>query len=129
MQILREVIDDKFPGNSHLVPSEDTIDTSKLGHGATVTTDTCNAAQKLRRILSGLIPGVCYKYDYMHHICNVWFGSMEKAPTKTLNAILRSDLDGTDPKLRVTASISAIIQAINKEFSLSANYPNSVNGC
>ena len=28
-----------------------------------------------------------------------------------------------DPKLRVTASISAIIRVIDKEFSLSANYP------
>lgn len=123
MQRLREVIDDKFPGNSHLVPSEDEIDISKLGHGATVTTDTCNAAQKLRRILTDLIPGVCYEYDCMHHLRNVWFGNMEKALTKTLNAILRSDLDLIDPKLRVTASISAIIRAIDKEFSLSANYP------
>ena len=123
MQRLREVIDDKFPGNSHLVPSEDEIDISKLGHGATVTTDTCNAAQKLRRILTDLIPGVCYEYDCMHHLRNVWFGNMEEAFTKTLNAILRSDLDLIDPNVRVTALISAIIRAIDKDFSLSANYP------
>ena len=48
---------------------------------------------------------------------------MEKKLTKSLNTILRSSLDEIDPKLRVTASISAVIRAIDKEFSLSANYP------
>ncbi len=32
-------------------------------------------------------------------------------------------MDKIDPKLRVTASISAIIHAVDKEFSLSSNYP------
>ena len=59
----------------------------------------------------------------MHHLCNVWFGSMENALTKILNAILQFDLDLIDPKLRVTSSISVIIRAIDKEFNLSANYP------
>ena len=58
----------------------------------------------------------------MIYLRNVWFGNMEKALTKTLNVILRSDLDLIDPKLCVTVSISAIIRAINKEFSPSANY-------
>ncbi len=40
-----------------------------------------------------------------------------------LNALLRSSLDEIDPQLWVTASISTIIRAIDKEFSLSSNYP------
>jgi hypothetical protein len=32
----------------------------------------------------------------MHHLCNVWFGNMEKKLTKKLNVILRSDLDEID---------------------------------
>jgi hypothetical protein len=48
---------------------------------------------------------------------------MEKRLTVSLNILLRSSLDIIDPKLRVTASILAIIRAVDKEFSLSANYP------
>ncbi len=48
---------------------------------------------------------------------------MEKALTSELNNILRASLDEIDPTLRVSSSISAIIRAIDKEFSLSANYP------
>jgi hypothetical protein len=59
----------------------------------------------------------------MNHLRNVWFGGVEKALTKHLNEILRTSLDEIDSKLRVTSSISAVIRAIDKEFSLSANYP------
>jgi len=50
---------------------------------------------------------------------------MEKKLTVSLNILLWSSLalDIIDPKLRVTVSISAIIRAVDKEFSLSANYP------
>ena len=59
----------------------------------------------------------------MHHLCNVWFGNMEIFFAKQLNSLLRSDLDKIDPRLRVTASVSALIRAIDKEFILSSNYP------
>ena len=42
---LHEVIDDKFLENSHLVPLEDDINISKLGFGATIIPDICDAAQ------------------------------------------------------------------------------------
>jgi hypothetical protein len=59
----------------------------------------------------------------MNHLWNVWFGSMEKTLTQDLNLHLCASLDNIDPKLRVTTSMSAIIHAVDKEFSLSANYP------
>lgn len=59
----------------------------------------------------------------MHHLRNIWVGSAEKDLTSSLNTLLRDSLDEIDPKLRVSTSISAIIRAIDKEFSLSANYP------
>jgi hypothetical protein len=62
-----------------------------------------------------------YDYDCMHHLCNVWFGGMEKKLTVSLNILLWSFLDIIDPKLHVTASISAIIGVVDKEFSLLAN--------
>jgi hypothetical protein len=48
---------------------------------------------------------------------------MEKTLTKELNLYLRTSLDEIDPKLRVSTSMSALIRAVDKEFSLSANYP------
>jgi hypothetical protein len=59
----------------------------------------------------------------MNHLRNVWFGGMEKTLTRELNLHLCASLDEIDPKLRVTTSMSAIIRAVDKEFSLSANYP------
>ncbi len=111
-----------FPELAHLVPSETSIDINKLGDGGQITSDTCDTAQKVCRILTERITG-SYDFDFMHHLRNVWFGNMEKKLTTSLNVLLRSLLDVIDPRLHVTASISAIIRAVDKEFSLSANYP------
>eukprot|EP00956_Cyclotella_meneghiniana_P032426 scaffold89181_cov36-Cyclotella_meneghiniana.AAC.1 len=85
-------------------------------------TDTCNGAQKLRRVLVDRIDGA-RDLDCMNHLRNVWIRGMEKSLSKYLNQMLRSSLDDIDSTLRVTTSISAVIRAIDKEFSLSANYP------
>ena len=92
---LRKVIDDEFPGNSHLVCSSDGITMDKL-KGGNVMTDTCTAAQKVRRILCEAIPGL-HQFDCMQHLHNVWIGIMEKALTSELNNILRASLDEIDP--------------------------------
>jgi hypothetical protein len=122
LQRLVDVVNTKCPEKSALLPSPDDIDINKLGDGGVVMTDTCNGAQKLRRILVSIVEGA-YDLDCMNHLRNVWFGGVEKSLTKFLNEILRSSLDEIDPSLRVSSSISAIIRAIDKEFSLSANYP------
>ena len=119
---LHEVMDKRFPGNTHSIPLPVQIDIQKLGHGGVITTDTCNQAQKVRRILCKLDVGAL-DYDCMNHLRNVWFDSMEKTLTKELNLYLRTSLDEIDPKLRVSTSMSALIRAVDKEFSLSANYP------
>ena len=118
------------PGLSEeLLPSPDGIDLIKLKKDTVVTTDTCNTARKLRRVLVEMIKdatdgdGEIFEFDCMNHLRNVWFGGMEKAVTQRLNAILRGSLDQIDPRLRVSASLSAIIRAVDNEFSLSANYP------
>jgi hypothetical protein len=119
---LKDVMTSLFPELAHLVPSETSIDINKLSDGGQITSDTCNTAQKVRRILTERITG-SYDFDCMHHLRNVWFGNMEKKLTTSLNVLLWSSLDVIDPRLCVTASISAIIRAVDKEFSLSANYP------
>ena len=59
----------------------------------------------------------------MHHLRNVWFGGIEKALTTYLNALLKDSLENIDSHLRVSTSMSALIRAFDKEFSLCANYP------
>ena len=110
------------PEKVRLIPPSDSISTEKLSHGGTITTDTCNGAQKLRRIIVEKVGGM-FEFDCMNHLRNVWFGGVEKALTKDMNVYLRSSLEDIDPKLRVSASMSAIIRAVDKEFSLSTNYP------
>ena len=84
--------------------------------------DTCNTAQKLGYIFVEMVDNA-YNLDCMNHQHNVWFGKMEKEKSKYLNDTLHSSLDEIDPKILVTAFISAIIGAFDKEFSLSANFP------
>ena len=119
MHVIEELKID-HPDKVDLIPSPDGIDMSKLGEEGVIMTDTCNTAQKIRRILVGEV--AAYDLDCMNHLRNVWFGNMEKELSKHLNTLLRSNIEEIDPKLRVTASISAIIRALDKEFSLSANY-------
>jgi hypothetical protein len=53
--------------------------------------------------------------------CLVW--QRGEQSNQGSNLRLHTILDEIDPKLRVTASMSALIRAIDKEFSLSGNYP------
>ena len=85
-------------------------------------TETCAAACKVRQIICSDIPGL-HKFNCMQHLHNVWIGSTEKALTSELNNILRVSLEYIDPRIRVSSSISAVIRTVDKEFSLSANYP------
>jgi hypothetical protein len=84
---LHEVMSKKFPVYSHKLPLPDQIDIQKLANGGCIMTDTCNQAQKVRSILSNLVPG-SIDFDCMNHLQNVWFGNMEKALTKELSILL-----------------------------------------
>ena len=119
---VRKELEKIRPGYEDLVPSPDEITVNKFSKNGVFNTDTCAAAQKLRRILVEEVPGT-YNFDCMHRLRNVWFGGMEKALTKRLNEILKQSVEEINPQLRVSASISAVIRAIDKEFSLLANYP------
>ena len=120
--LCRQILERIVPGKVDLVPHPDKISIEKLGEEGTVTTDNCNTAQKVRRILVNVIDGTL-EYDCVNHLRNVWLGNMERKLTKELNRQLRMDLDEIDPRLRVTSLIRAIICAVDKQFSLPANYP------
>ena len=110
-----------LPDEIHVLPTDNTIDISKMGYGGTIATDTCNSARKIRRVLVERIGGNIHKMDCMHHLRNVWFGGVERALTCHLNVFLK--VDNIDKNLRVSASMTALIRAFDKEFSLAATYP------
>ena len=112
----------EFPNYIHSLPTPDEIDISKLGNGGAITTDTCNAAMKTRRILSKKIGGQVHEIDCMHYLCNVHSKGVEKAFTSYLNAYLSDMIENIDTSLRVSSSMSALLRAFDREFSLSANY-------
>jgi len=61
--------------------------------------------------------------DCHHHLRNVWIGAMNKRLSTYLNEILASDLDAIDYQYRVSTMMDMVLRAIDKEFSLPANYP------
>ena len=119
---LRYVVNREFPNYVHSLPTPDEIDIAKLGNGGAITTDTCNAALKTRRILANKIGGQVHEMDCMHHLRNVQLKGVEKALTTYLNTYLKDTIENIDPSLRVSSSMSSLIRAFDKEFSLSANY-------
>ena len=118
---LREGVEEMFPDKIHMIPSDNNIDMPKMGYGGAITTDTCNSARKTRRILVERIEGTIHEMDCIHHLRNVWFGCKEKALTCHLNVFLKDSLYNIDKNLRVSASMTALIRAFDKEFSLAAN--------
>ena len=110
---------------------------SKL-NGAVVNSDNCNAATKTSVLLIDKVKkAVKEKMDELgetgdplviqqachHHLCNVWIGAVSKTMSKHLNRILATDLEDIDARYRVNTKIDAILRAVDKEFSLPANYP------
>ena len=61
--------------------------------------------------------------DCWNHLRNVWLGGMTKALSSDLREELHDSLANIDPRLRVTPCINSVLRAVDKEFSLCANYP------
>ena len=61
--------------------------------------------------------------DCHHHLRNVWFSAITKRLSAYLNDLLAADLDAINFRYRVSTKINAVLRAIDKEFSLPANYP------
>ena len=106
-----------------MIPDPEEIDLDKLGKQGTLTTDTCNTAQKVRRILVTHINGDVNEQDCMHHLRNVWINGVAKAVNVYMKDFLQDSLDEISSFLRVSPDLANIIRAFHKEFSLTANYP------
>ena len=75
----KEITGKEFTGWSdlvHLIPKPDSINIDKLGNRGTIATNTCNAAQKVRRLLVKHINGNVNEHDYMQHLRNVWINGV-----------------------------------------------------
>ena len=122
------------------IPDPSSIHIKKLTAGA-INTDTCNSAQKTRRILVAIVSeinqeaihdmtreeigttGVVHEMDCMQHLRNVWINGAANAVSKFLKEYLEDSLEEISSYLRISPDLAQIIRAYHKEFSLTANYP------
>ena len=122
-----------FPNHPHDIPGAHEMNIGKLGSGGAVTSDTCNAALKTSRLLEEAIvtaakemgneePAVL-QIRCWNHLRNVWVGGMTKKLSAHLNDVLHDELKAIDFRLRVSTSFESVLRALDKEFSLCANYP------
>ena len=105
-----------------MIPYPDNIVINKLGDGGTITTDTCNTARKIRRILVKAIYGCVNEQDCMQHLRNVWINGVAKSVLKFMNWFLEYSLDNISSFLCVSPDLANLIRTLHKEFSLDANY-------
>lgn len=106
-----------------MIPRPDSINIDKLGKGGTITTDTCNAAQKVCHLLVEYINGTVNEQDCMQHLRNVWINGVAIAVNKYMSEFLEESLNEISSFLRVSPGLAHVIRAFYKEFSLTANYP------
>jgi hypothetical protein len=129
-----------FDASTHDIPASSELCFSKLNKGGTMT-DTCNAARKFNSKIAEHIREVCkqkaiengvevtevnvmvQQQDCHNHLRNVWIGAITKRMSAYLDELLACDLESIHFRYRVTTMMDAVLRAIDKEFSLPANYP------
>ena len=124
-------------GLDHDIPSSETMNLTKF-EDTVVTSDACNAARltstmtvdAIEDAIEGAkaVSGEEYeqsvlRQDCHHHLRNVWIGALNKRLSKYLNQILQADLSKIDFRYRVSTMFDSVLRAVDKEFSLPANYP------
>ncbi len=122
-------------GNDHDIPDSSELNVTKLANHGVITTDTCNSARKLSRLLREAIAekarqeGILdedkikvHQMDCHHHLRNVWIGAMNRILSKYLAELMKEDLGNIDPFLRVSTNFDTILRAVDKLFSLCCNY-------
>ena len=127
--------------SKHDIPDLKEMNIGKLGGRGAASTDTAPAARKQRRLLCEAVAKAaaewhslnpvdeaddqrlrCLEIDCYNHLRNVWLGGMAKKLTARLKATLHDELEAIDRRLRVSTSMEAVLRAMDKEFSLNANY-------
>ena len=122
------------------------MDISKLGGSGAVTSDNCNGAMKVKRLLVAEVKEAVeakhdaatwaafteeekaaktptLEIDCWNHLRNVWLGATTKALTGRLKESLQEELAAINTRLRVGTDMVLVLRVADKEFSLCANYP------
>ena len=131
-------IHEEMFGTDHDIPSSESMGLVKLD-GASFNADTCNAARSTSRRTMEAVEEVVketilieegverdvllLQQDCHHHMRNVWMGAIVRHLSKYLDNLLDSDLASISFRYRVTTMMDGVLRAIDKEFSLPANYP------
>ncbi len=108
---LQQVVLRDYPQLHESIPSTDGINIKKLGQHGLIMTNSCNAAQKARRLLQHKIGGTVFELDCHHHLRNVWIQGMEKLISVYLQVVVSDSLENIAPELRVTCIFLAIARA------------------
>lgn len=102
----RDSVKDNHPEHLHHLPEIESIGMHKFAHGCAVMTDTCNAAQKLNRLLAGHIAITTGKTVHNmychHHLRNIHTKAMLIATTSFLREVLQESLAKFDKDSRVS---------------------------
>ena len=142
---LREIFEELFPGEPHDIPDPGEMNIAKFKDGM-ISSDNCNSALKVKRLLVAAVQeAIKHNYtaeeweafnaeekeaklrvlegDCYNHLRNVWFGRMSNGITEKLKDKLKDELETIDFRLRVGTGMDGVLRALDKEFSLCANYP------
>jgi hypothetical protein len=96
---LQQIVLHDYQQLYQLIPSLDGIDIKKLGQHSLIMTDSCNAAQKVRRLLQYQIGGSVIELDCYHHLRNIWIKGMEKSVSVFLQVVVSDSLELIPPEL------------------------------
>ena len=135
----REHHESKHGEGSHDIPPSSEVTVTKMEEGSGVMTDNCNGARLENKLIAVHIEKVCkekavkegrdpeditvFQSACHHHLRNVWFGAVTKRLSGYLNELLQADLECIDRRYRVSTKMDSLLRAVDKEFSLPANYP------
>lgn len=127
-------------GSDHDISSENAVHLSKLNFSV-INTDTCNSAFLLSMMLLEKVEDAVWEkimqncgipnnenirvliQNCHHHLLNVWKGAVVKKLSTYLDEFLASYLIAIDFRLRVCTLFNAVLQSLDKKFSLPGNYP------
>jgi hypothetical protein len=87
------------PELNETIPSPDGIEIKKLGQHGLIMTDSCNSAQKARRLFQLKIGCIIFKFDCHHHLRNIWIKGMEMSVSSFLRVIIANSLEKIPLKL------------------------------
>ncbi len=124
-------------GDTHDIPLLESMGLSKLD-GVIITYDNCNGAQLTSNLLIDRVEEavretleiegdkrdpIILKQACHHHLRNVWIGAITKHLSKYLDKFLGSNISPISFRYCITTMMDGILRAVNKEFSLTDNYP------